>query len=328
MKRRVFGRQIVSIAMGAAMLVALPAAVLAQQPGRPITIVVPFTPGSGPDILARLIGEEIQARWSQPVVVDNKPGASGNIGAQMAARAAPDGHTILMTTSPFTNNASLFKTLPYDPVKSFDPIVLVASGTLALTVHPSLPVKTTEEFIAYVKERPGQLNYGSPGVGTPHHLAMELFKLQTKTDLRHIPYRGTAGATQDLTGGHVSAGFQVVHVALPLVQTGQLKFLGVASKERVAAAADVPTLDSQGVTGFDVPIWYGVLAPAGTPPDILTRYNTTLNEILRSPQVVEKLGKQGLITIGGNAASFGDFIKSERDKWEKVVNEAGIPKVE
>ena len=155
-----------------------------------------------------------------------------------------------MTTSPFTNNASLFKTLPYDPVTSFDPIVLVATGALALTVHPSLPVKTTKEFIAYVKERPGQVNYGSPGAGTPHHLAMELFKLQTKTDLKHIPYRGSAGATQDLTGGHVSAGFQAVHVALPLVQTGQLRLLGVASKERVPAAPDVPTLDSAGRDGF------------------------------------------------------------------------------
>jgi tripartite-type tricarboxylate transporter receptor subunit TctC len=328
MKRRSFTRQSLFAAVCAVMLAAFPSAAPAQQSGRVITIIVPFTPGSGPDILARLIGEEIQARWSQPVVVDNKPGASGNIGAQLAARSAPDGHTILMTTSPFTNNASLFKTLPYDPVKSFDPIVLVATGALALTVHPSLPVKTAKEFIAYVKERPGQVNYGSPGTGTPHHLAMELFKLQTKTDLKHIPYRGSAGATQDLTGGHVSAGFQAVHVVLPLVQAGQLRLLAVASKDRVPAAADVPTLDSEGVTGFDVPIWYGVLAPAGTPPDILARYNTTLNEILRSPQVIEKLGKQGLVTTGGTAASFGAFIKGERDKWEKVVTEAGIAKVE
>jgi len=315
-------------AISAAVLTANPSGAPTQQPGRAITIIVPFTPGSGPDILARLLGEEIQARWNQPVVIDNKPGASGNIGTQIAARSAPDGHTLLMTTSPFTNNASLFKTLPYDPVTSFDPIVMVATGTLALTVHPSVPIKTTQEFIAYAKERPGQINYGSPGAGTPHHLAMELFKLQTKTDLKHIPYRGSAGATQDLTGGHVSAGFQVVHVALPLVQTGQLRFLAVASKERVAAAPEVPTLDSQGVKDFDVPIWYGVLTPAGTPPDILARYNNTLNEILRSPQVVEKLAKQGLITTGGTPASFGAFLKSERDKWEKVVTEAGIAKVD
>jgi tripartite-type tricarboxylate transporter receptor subunit TctC len=311
-----------------AFTLALPSLAPGQTPGRTITIVVPFTPGTGPDILARTIGEEIQRRWNQPVVVDNKPGASGNIGTQIVARAAPDGHTLLMTSNPFTANISLFKDVPYDPIKSFTPIVAPGYGVLALAVHPSLPVKTTQEFIAYAKGHPGTIDYGSPGIGTPHHLAMELFKLQTKTDLKHIPYRGTAGATQDLTGGHVTAGFQVVHVAGPLVQTGQLRFLGVASNERVAAAPDVPTLDSAGVKGFDVPIWYGVLAPAGTPPDIIARYNTTLNEILRSPQVVEKLAKQGLITTGGSAASFGTFLKSERDKWEKVVNEAGIPKVE
>jgi tripartite-type tricarboxylate transporter receptor subunit TctC len=253
------------LAATSALLAAIPAAAPAQQPGRAITIVVPYTPGSGPDILARLIGEEIAARWSQPVVVDNKPGASGNIGTQFAARAAPDGHTILMTTSPFAINASLFKTPPYDPVTSFDPVILVAAGALALAVHPSIPVMTTKEFIAYAKARPGELNYGSPGAGTAHHLAMELFKLQTKTDLKHIPYRGSAGATQDLVGGHVSAGFQTVHVALPLVQAGQLRLLGVASLERVPAAANVPTLDSEGVNGFDVPLWYGIFTPAGTP---------------------------------------------------------------
>jgi len=315
-------------AISAAVLAAIPSGAPAQQPGRAVTIIVPFTPGSGPDILARLLGEEIQTRWNQPVVMDNKPGASGNIGTQLAARSAPDGHTLLMTTSPFAINASLFKTLPYDPVTSFDPVIMVGSGALALTVHPALPVKSTKEFIAYAKERPGQLNYGSPGSGTPHHLAMELFKLQTKTDLKHIPYRGSAGATQDLAGGHVSAGFQAVHVALPLVQTGQLRLLGVASKQRVPAAGDVPTLDSEGVKDFDVPIWYGVLTPAGTPPDIVARYNATLNEILRSPQVIEKLAKQGLVTAGGTPAAFGAFIKGERDKWDKVITEAGIAKVE
>jgi tripartite-type tricarboxylate transporter receptor subunit TctC len=331
MKRRIITRQCVLMAISAvvaAILAAIAAVAPAQQPGRAITIIVPYTPGSGPDILARLLGEEIQTRWSQPVVVDNKPGASGNIGTQLAARAAPDGHTILMTTSPFVINASLFKALPYDPVTSFDPVILVATGALALTVHPSLPVKTTKEFIAYAKAHPGELNYGSPGAGTPHHLAMELFKLQTKTDLKHIPYRGSAGATQDLAGGHVSAGFQAVHVALPLVQAGQLRLLGVASMERVPAAADVPTLDSEGVKDFDVPIWYGIFTPAGTPPAIIARYNTTLNDILRSPQVIETLAKQGLVTVGGTTAALSALIKSERVKWEKVVTEAGIAKVE
>jgi tripartite-type tricarboxylate transporter receptor subunit TctC len=312
----------------AAIAVAVPALAPAQQPGRAITIVTPYTPGSGPDILARLVGEEIQTRWSQPVVIDNKPGASGNIGTQLAARAAPDGHTLLMTTSPFAINASLFKALPYDPMTSFDPVILVGTGALALTVHPSLPVKTTKEFIAYAKERPGELNYGSPGPGTPHHMAMELFKLQTKTDLKHIAYRGSAGATQDLAGGHISAGFQAVHVALPLVQAGQLRLLAVARSERVPAAADIPTLDSEGVKDFDVPIWYGIFVPANTPKEITARYNSVLNEILRSPQVVEKLAKQGLVTAGGSTEALRNLIKSELSKWNKVVTEAPIVKVE
>jgi tripartite-type tricarboxylate transporter receptor subunit TctC len=316
------------LAATSALLIAIATAAPAQQPGRAITILVPYTPGSGPDILARLIGEEMSARWSQPIIVDNKPGASGNMGTQLAARAAPDGHTILMTTSPFAINASLFKTLPYDPVTSFDPVILVATGALALTVHPSLPVKTTGEFIAYAKARPGELNYSSPGTGTAHHLAMELFKLQTTTDLKHIPYRGSAGATQDLVGGHVSAGFQTVHVALPLVQTGQLRLLGIARLERVPAATDVPTLHSEGVTGFDVPLWYGIFTPAGTPANIVARYNTTLNEILRSPEVTETLAKQGLVSVGGTAAALSALIRSERAKWEKVVTDAGIAKVE
>lgn len=327
MKRPGLRRQITS-AVIAALLSAWPVAAPAQQAGRPITIIVPFTPGSGPDILARLVGEEIQTRWNQPVVIDNKPGASGNIGAQLASRAAPDGNTLLMTTTPFAVNPSLFKSIPYDPEKSFEPVILVGTGALGLTVHPSLPVKTTQEFIAYVKARPGELNYGSPGPGTPHHLAMELFKLQTKTDLKHVPYRGTAGATQDLTGGHVSAGFQAVHVALPLVQSGQLRMLAVARKDRVPAAGNVPTLDAEGVKDFDVPIWYGVFAPAGTAPETIARYNATLNEVLRSPQVVEKLDKQGLVTAGGSTATLKDLVRAEIDKWAKVITDAGIAKVE
>ena len=185
---------------------------------RPITIIVPYSPGTGPDILARLIGEEIQQRWGQPVTVDNKPGATGNIGTQIAARAAPDGHTLLMTTNPITANISLFKNVPYDPVKSFAPVIFVGTGALALAVHPSVPATSLQELLDYAKARPGQINFGSPGVGGPHHLAMELLKLTTQTDMKHIPYRGSAGATNDLIGGHVSLAFQSIHVIMPLAQ--------------------------------------------------------------------------------------------------------------
>lgn len=296
----------------------------AQAPGRTITIIVPFTPGSGPDILARAIGEELQQRWGQPVVVDNKPGASGNIGTQLAMRAAPDGQTILMTTNPFANNVSLFKNIPYDPLKSFAPVIQVGVGALALAVHPSVPAKTTQEFIAYLKARPGEVNYGSPGIGTPHHLAMELFKLTTKTDAKHIPYRGSAGATTDLVGGHVGAGFQAIHVIMPMAKENQVRLLALASKERVAVAPDLPTLHEQGLKDFEVELWYGMLLPTGTPAATVGRYNTTINEILRSPAMVEKLGKQGLTVVGGTPDRFADFIAKEVAKWQSVVKEAGI----
>ena len=287
----------------------------AQEPGRAITIVVPYSAGTGPDILARTIGEELQQRLSQPVVIENRPGASGNIGTQVVARAAPDGHTLLMISNPFTANISLFKSVPYDPVKSFTPIVKVATGSLALAVHPSVPAKSTKEFIEYVRARPGQLNYSSPGVGTPHHLAMELLKLTATIDMKHVPYKGSAGATQDLVGGHVSAAFQAVHVALPFMQSNQLRLLGVASKERTPVAPQVPTLVEEGLPVV-VDLWFGVLAPVGTAPAI--------NEIIRVPQIAEKLAKQGLTVVGVPPERLGDFIAQDIPKWQKVVRDAGI----
>ncbi len=303
---------------------ALPLGAGAQQPGRTITIVVPYTPGTGPDILARTIGEEIQQRWNQPVVIENKPGASGNIGTQVVARAAPDGHTLLMISNPFTANISLFKDVPYDPIKNFVPIIEPGVGGLALAVHPSLPVTSMKEFIDYARARPGEIDYGSPGVGTPHHLAMELFKLTAHVDVRHIPYRGSAGAMSDLLGGHVKSGFVAIHLALPLVQNNQVRLLGVASLERAKVAPDVPTLDEQGLPGFEVNLWYGLLAPAGTSRDIVMRYNTVVNEILRQPKIVELLGKQGLTTVGGTPEALARFVAADVVKWQNVVKEAGI----
>jgi tripartite-type tricarboxylate transporter receptor subunit TctC len=311
-------------AFAVAAVLALPVATLGQTPGRAITIVVPFTPGTGPDILARIIGEEIQKRWNQPVVVDNKPGASGNIGTQVVARAEPDGHTLLMTSNPFTANISLLKDVPYDPIKSFAPIIAPGYGVLALAVHPSLPVTSMKEFIDYAKAHPNEIDYGSPGIGTPHHLAMELFKLSTKIDVRHIPYRGSAGAVTDIIGGHVKAGFLAVHLALPLVQNNQVRLLGVASLERSKVAPDLPTLDSQGLTGFEVNLWYGLLAPAGTPRDIIARYNAVVNEVLAQPKTVETLTKQGLTVAGGTPEQLGQFVAADAAKWQKVVKEAGI----
>lgn len=295
----------------------------AQAPGRTITIVVPVSPGFGPDILARTIGEELQRRWGQAVVIENKPGASTNIGTQFVARAAPDGHTLLMTATPFTANISLFKSLPYDPAKSFTPIVKVATGALALAVHPSVPAHSTKEFIGYLRTRPGQLNYSSPGVGVPHHLAMELFKLTAKVDMKHVPYRGAAGATQDLLGGHVSASFLGLHSSLPLMRGNQVRLLAVASRERAPVAPELPTLFEEGLP-VEVELWFGIIAPAGTPSAIVQRYNTEINEILRLPQVVEKLTKQGLTVVGGTPERLSEFIARDIVKWQKLIAETGI----
>jgi tripartite-type tricarboxylate transporter receptor subunit TctC len=296
----------------------------AQQPGRAITIIVPYTPASGPDILARVLGEELQQRWGQPVIIENKPGASGNIGTQVVARAAADGHTLMLTTSPFTQNVSLYKSVPYDPVADFVPIVHLTDGFMALAIHPSIPATTAQGFVDYLKARPGQVNYASPGRGTPHHLSMELFKLATGTDVKHVPYRGSAPAVQDLVGGHISAMFIPVHVGLPLAKDNQIRLLAVAYKQRVSVAPEVPTLPEQGINGVDVDFWLGMLAPAATPREIVARYNTVLNEILRSPRIVEKLTTQGFASVGGTPDEFGELIAKDLAKWRKVVKEAGI----
>src|SRR3954471_6886927 len=303
---------------------ALPAMANAQVPGRPITIIVPYSPGTGIDILARALGAELSQKWGQPVVVDNKTGASGNIGTGIAARAEPDGNTLLMMAKVFVVNPSLFKSVPYDPVASFTPIIKLATGSIVLAVHPSVPAKNVEEFVQYAKSKPGQLNYGSPGFGTPHHLAMELFKQATHTELTHVPYRGTSGVMNDLIGNHVSAMFVPTHVALPLADAKEIRILGVASDKRVAAAPDVPTLIEQGLPGLEVDLWFGLLAPAGTPPEVVTRYNIVLNEFLRAPKMIAELGKQGLVSSGGTPEILRDLIAHDLVKWQKIIKDAGI----
>jgi tripartite-type tricarboxylate transporter receptor subunit TctC len=322
--KHVRGRTLGAIVAIATLLALSSAPAPAQVTGRPITIIVPYTPGTGIDILARALGGELAKHLGQPVVVDNKPGASGNIGTQVAARAAPDGQTLLMIAKTFVTNVSLFKNVPYDPVTSFTPIVKLATGSIVLAVHPSVPADSVQAFVQYVRARPGEVNYGSPGFATPHHLAMELFKHATQTDLVHIPYKGTSGVMSDLVGNHVSAMFVPTHVALPLAEDKQIRILGVASTERVAAAPDVRTLAEQGVMGFEVDIWFGLLGPAGIPPEVVARYNAIINEFLRSPPIVAALAKQGLITAGGSPAVLGELITTDKAKWQKLIQSAGI----
>jgi tripartite-type tricarboxylate transporter receptor subunit TctC len=298
---------------------------LAQgQSHQTIRFNVPFTAGTGPDLLARILAEELRQRWNQPVIVENKPGASGNIGTDAAARAAPDGQTLLMTVNTFVMNASLYRSIPYDPEKSFVPIVEIATGVLALIVHPSLNVSTFAELIALARSKPGETNYASPGRGTPQHLAMELLKLTAKIDLMHVPYPGSAGAVKDVVGGHVSAMFLPVHTALPLAEAGQIRILAVGSQARAPQAPQVPTLAELGVTGFDVDLWYAALAPAGTPKDMVDRYNAVFNEILAQPGVKALLDKQGLIAQGGTPERLAELIAKDRVRWAKVVEDAKI----
>ena len=296
----------------------------AQESRRPVTIVVPFSPGTGPDIIARIIAEKLQPRLGQPVIVDNKTGASGSIGSQAVMRAAPDGHTLMVTADPpFTANVSLMKSVIYDPVKGFTPIIEAAVGTLALVVHPSLPANSIKELIAYAKSRPGEINYASPGVGTPHHLAMEFFKLTAKIDLMHVPFRNSAGAISNLIGGHVSAMFLPVHVALPLAPE-KVRILAVATKARTPQLPDQPTLDELGFSGFDADIRYGVLGPPGMPVEIVARYNSEISEILRSPDVTERLAKQGLRPAADTPDAYAANIVKDLTKWRNVVTDAKL----
>jgi tripartite-type tricarboxylate transporter receptor subunit TctC len=258
------------------------------------------------------------------VVVDNRPGARGNIGTEAAAKAAPDGYTLLMTASTHVTNAALQSSVPYDPVKSFAPIGPAAVGNLALVVHPSVPARSVQELVTFAKAEPGKLNYASPGSGTPHHLAMELFKLHFKVDLTHVPYKGTAGAVTDLLGGQVQVMFLPVHVALSHVQAGKLRMLAAGGAHRSPVTPDVPSLADEGVADIDVDIWYAMLAPAGLPKDQVALLNAELNAILTDPEVRESLLKQGLNPIPGKPEDLTRMIDTDLDRWTKIVRAARI----
>ena len=312
-------------AIGLAGLVGLPASwAQSPYPNRPIRIVVPYTAGTGIDILARATGQKLSERLKVAVVVENRPGASGNIGTEAVVKAAPDGYTLLMTASTHVTNAALQTSVPYDPAKSFTPIGPTAIGNLALVVHPSVPAKSVPELVALAKAQPGKLNYASPGSGTPHHLAMELFKLHFKVDLTHVPYKGTAGAVTDLLGGQVQVMFLPVHVALGQVQAGKLRMLAAGGAKRSPVTPDVPSLADEGVTDIDVDIWYAMLAPAGLPRDQVALLNAEMNAILSDPEVREGLRKQGLDPTPGTPEDLSRMIDTDLERWTKIVRAAQI----
>lgn len=300
------------------------ATITAQETNGTLRIIVPFVVGTGPDTLARLVGEELHQRWKLSVVVENRPGASGNIGTDAVARSKPDGKTILLTASPFTQNIALFKSVPYDAVKSFQPIAMIAEGFVGLAVNPSVPATSAKQFVDFVKARPGHVNYASPGQGTIQHLAMELFKLSTGADIRHVPYKGMPQAIQDVVAGHVSAAFVPIHIAIPLAEGNKISMLAVASKHRVDLAPDVETLIDQGISGVDLDFWFGVLAPAGTPPEFVDRANAEINRIIREPHMKGKLVAQGMVPTGGSVQEFVDFLAKDLAKWRKIIEAAKL----
>ena len=291
---------------------------------RPITIVVPFTSGTGIDILARLVGEHLRQRWNQPVVIDNKPGASGSIGTQTAARAAPDGHTLMMTANTFVTNVPLYPNIGYDPVNDFAPIAKIATGDLVLTVNPAVKAMSVAAFLQLARAQPGAMKYASPGIGTPQHLFMELFKLATKIDVLHVPYRGSAGAVQDVVAGHVGIMVMPLHTALPLERTGKIRLLAIGSERRSPLATDVPTLVEEGISGFHVDLWYGLFAPARTPADVLARLNAEVNAILALDAVKGTLHEQGLTPAGGPPDSLASLVRIDLAKWQKAIHDANI----
>jgi tripartite-type tricarboxylate transporter receptor subunit TctC len=320
------GRRQFMLLAGAIAALSLPGAGMAQEawPSKPITIIVPFTPGTGIDVLARTLGQKLSQRVGQPVIVENKAGASGNIGTEAAARAAPDGYTLLMTVNTFVMNASLYKSVPYDPVKSFVPVAPTAQGALTFAVNPAFPAKTLTEAIKLFKDNPGKYTYASPGNGTPQHLAMELLKLNTGVDLLHVPYKGSAGAITDLLGGQVQAMILPVHSALAHAKAGKLRMLAVAQDKRVPSAPEVPTFAEQGVANSNVDLWYGLLAPAGTPAPVVARLNSEINQILAMPDVSEALDKQGMVPTPGKAETLGMMVKNDLVRWADVIKRAKI----
>ena len=291
-------------------------------PDQPVKLVVPFTPGTGPDIIARFVAERL--KLGQPVVVENVAGASGNIGSQQVARAKPDGHTLMSSVNTLVMNASLYKNLPYDPVADFVPIGLAAWGSLVLVAHPSQKPGTLAELIAAARASPKTLNYGSPGVGTPHHLSMALVETTAGIEMVHVPYKGTAGAVQDLLGGQIGYMFLPVHVSAQHIRAGKLKAIPAGSPQRLPQLPDVPTLAEGGLKGVDVDMWYGFFAPKGAPAELVERLNKDVSAILSSPEAKAAFEAQGLIPATSSPAALGEIVARDRGRWAEVVTKRGI----
>jgi tripartite-type tricarboxylate transporter receptor subunit TctC len=306
----------------AAMLVA-PAR---DYPARPVTIVVPFAPGGGTDLLARMIAARLEQRLGTTFIVDNKPGAGAVIGANFVAKAAPDGYTLLMATStPMAINATLHKSLPYDPGTDFIPIAAVAEVPFILVVNPSLPVNSVQALIQYAKDNPGKLSFGSSGPGAPHHLFMELFKSMTGTDMAHIPYKGTLPALNDVIAGHIPLMFCDFAPAVAQFQASTVRPVGISTRTRIPAVADIPTIDEAGVPGFEAAAWQMLVAPAKMPRDIVEKLHAETKSVLDLPEVKEQIVRGGLVSMPNPSVdALHSYVRSEIVRWGTIVRQAGI----
>ena len=317
-------RLISTLLMTPCLSLALTTAVTAQNyPTKPLRIIVPFPPAGSNDIVARAVATPLGERLGKQVIVDNRPGAGAVVGTELAASAPKDGHTLLIVSLTHAINPWLYK-LPYDPIKGFVPIAMIASGPMVLTVNPGLEAKSVNELIALAKAKPGQLQYASAGVGTLTHLSAELFKLAAGVEMLHVPFRGGGPANIDLIGGHTKVMFNNVPTAMPHIRSSKLRALGVGGAKRISVLPDVPTIAESGVPGYEASNWWGILAPAGTPATIVERLHKEITAIQNSPDVQKQFEAEGAEVVHMSSAEFGSFLVKEMNKWERVVKTANI----
>lgn len=318
-------RRRASALMGAGLAMLGPWAMAQPTGGQaPLKLIVPFTPGTGIDLIARTLGPKLSQKLQRPVVVENRAGASGNIGTEAVVRAAPDGSTLLVSVSTLVMNRGLYPGLSFDPIKDLAPISLTSWGQLLLVTHPKTGYRNAGELVEAARKQPGRINYASPGVGTPHHLSMELFKNTTKVFLTHIPYRGTGPAVTDLLGGQVDAMFLPIHVALPHIRNGRLVALGIGSDKRHALLPDLPTLAEAKAGNVNVDMWFGMFAPKGTPADIVNLYNREINQLLSGDDVKQAFLSQGMDPVGSTPQAFAQLVERDAERWALLIKDQGI----
>lgn len=306
-----------------AALIALPAAAQ-SYPSGPIRIVVPFPPGGGTDILSRLLAQKLNEAWGQSVVVDNRAGAGGTIGSAFVAKSTADGHTILVMPAGIAAHASLYKTLPYNPVRDLAPVSRLASGPLVLVVHPSVPVKSIKEFVALARKHSGEINFGSAGSGTLPHLSAELFNSMSKIRMIHIPYKGAGAAVTDLLAGRVPVYFMNILQSLSLIKAGKLRALGVTTPQRTPIAPEIPAIAEAGLPGYDMTNWYGMFVPTATPREVIAKLNAEVTRILKLPELGKRMDQDGMVVVASTPEQFRDFFARESEKFARVIETAGI----